>query len=227
MPTLRRPGLKEEVAGHIRELIFDGQLWPGTRIDQDELANSFGISKLPVREALIVLESEGLVETRPHRGTFVANLQPNDIRDSYQVIGLVSSIAARRAVASITDSEIDQLRDICRRMEGLLPEQDHDLHQQFHRTIHRAGGSRKLNKMLKWLTNSIPERLHYNSRQLRPAVHEEHRRILSAIENRDAEQAAAATVEHFSGGAEFAVALLADRGIWDQSEVRVEGQDGR
>ena len=79
------PSLKDSAADYLREQILTGQLTPGTKIDQDEISAALGISRLPVREALIQLANEGLVDAVPRRGAFVASLERADIVDHYRV----------------------------------------------------------------------------------------------------------------------------------------------
>ena len=87
-----RENLKESVVHEIRQLIMSGQLRAG-EIDQYDLAERLRVSRLPVREALIVLENEGLVDQIARRGAFVASLTPQDIRDHYEIYGVISSLA--------------------------------------------------------------------------------------------------------------------------------------
>src|SRR5580693_9100782 len=97
--VLTRLSSGERAALRIRELIFDGQLPRHTRIPQDEIAESMGISRIPLREALIALEREGWVTLELHRGAFVNAFDEVTLRDHYEMIGLVYGFAARRALA--------------------------------------------------------------------------------------------------------------------------------
>jgi len=94
---VKRERFAEEVASELREMILAGRLGSGERIDQDAVAESHGMSRLPVREALIALEQEGLVVNTPRRGAYVAQLSPEDVQDQYEVYGLVAGIASARA----------------------------------------------------------------------------------------------------------------------------------
>ena len=82
--TPRRRNLAEDVSDHIRDGILTGRLRPGTRIDQDAIAQEFGVSRLPVREALIAWDQERLVRTIARRGAYVQRLERDDIADHYQ-----------------------------------------------------------------------------------------------------------------------------------------------
>src|ERR1700737_3277935 len=89
----------EHAALYIRRLIFDGELRPGARVPQDEIAQTLGISRIPVREALIALEREGWVTIEMHRGAFINAIDAHAVRDHYELYGLVYGFAARRALA--------------------------------------------------------------------------------------------------------------------------------
>src|SRR6478752_3859204 len=83
---------------YIRKLIFDGFLRPGARVHQDDVAQALGISRIPVREALIALEQQGWVTIEPNRGAFVAALDEQAVRDHYELYGLVYGFAAKKAL---------------------------------------------------------------------------------------------------------------------------------
>ena len=84
-PARRRRGvLADDVAVYVRDLILTGQLRPGTKIDQDAVGLALDVSRSPIREALVVLGQEGLVEVSPHRGAFVTRLSPDDIIDDLE-----------------------------------------------------------------------------------------------------------------------------------------------
>src|SRR5690606_39573785 len=86
---LVRQSSGEQAASYIRRLIFDGVLRPGARVPQDDIAADLGISRIPVREALIALERQGWVTIERHRGAFVTALDPPAVRDHSELYGLV------------------------------------------------------------------------------------------------------------------------------------------
>src|SRR5438309_4938898 len=95
---LTRRSSGDEAALLIRRMIFDGELRPGERVPQDDVAAMLGISRIPVREALIALEREGWVTIEMHRGAFVNSLDAPAVRDNYELFGIVYGFAARRAI---------------------------------------------------------------------------------------------------------------------------------
>ena len=107
---MARPNYQDEVAQWVRRAIFSGELKPGERINQDELAEKLELSRLPVREAMIALEREGLIRTVPRRGSFVWDFSKQDILDQYEVYAIVSGLATERAAANLSQEEIAELR---------------------------------------------------------------------------------------------------------------------
>src|SRR6266487_3398227 len=95
---LARRSSGDDAAMLIRRMIFDGELRPGERVPQDDVAATLGISRIPVREALIALEREGWVTIEMHRGAFVNEFDEQAVRDHYTLFGLVYGFAARRAL---------------------------------------------------------------------------------------------------------------------------------
>src|ERR1700692_1763291 len=99
----------ERVANYIRTLIFNGHLQHGERIRQDELADALNVSRIPVREAIIALDHEGWLTSKPHRGSFVNGFHRDGIEDHYELLGMLLGLAARRATEHATPEEIEGL----------------------------------------------------------------------------------------------------------------------
>lgn len=211
-----RLNLRDEVSAYLREEIFAGRLRPGTKIDQDGVAVTMGISKLPVREALIALEAEGLVNSIPRRGAYVAMLTADDFHDHYRVYGRVVAIAAERAAGRITLDELEILDRLVDRMEMWVygDQDDERLNFQFHRLINRAGASRRLKSVLKSLAQAMPEKLYHETRGWSKPAQREHRAIVTALRNGDGLAAAAASIEHIEAGAEQVIRSLTNSGFF-------------
>jgi DNA-binding GntR family transcriptional regulator len=105
----------EQAALYIRRLIFDGALRPGARVPQDEIAQTLGISRIPIREALIALEREGWVTIEMHRGAFISSIDAQAVRDHYELYGMVYGFAARRALARERHQFVGRLSEVARR----------------------------------------------------------------------------------------------------------------
>ncbi|WP_261566012.1 GntR family transcriptional regulator [Frankia gtarii] len=107
---MERRSSGQQVAAYIRSLIFSGELRHDDHIRQDEIAETLGVSRIPVREAIIALEREGWVTMEPHRGAFVHGLDENSVRDQYALIGQLYGLAAQRATERGDDEGVSQLR---------------------------------------------------------------------------------------------------------------------
>src|SRR5579872_4495804 len=116
-PRLARRSSGDEAALLIRRMIFDGELRPGERVPQDDVAHALGISRIPVREALIALEREGWVTIEMHRGAFVNPIDADGVRDHYELLGQIYAFATERALARSGEELLDSLDEIARRFE--------------------------------------------------------------------------------------------------------------
>lgn len=212
-----RTNLKDVVADHLRELIFSGRLRPEDRIDQDEIADRAQVSKLPVREALILLESEGLVRNIPRRGSFVNALTKADIRDHYRIYALVSGIAAERAATDLSDDELQDLSELLEQLEGTQEAgAQEELNHRFHRQINRAGGSLRLRSAIHGLSRTMPSHFYEFASGWGAVANQQHRRIMEALLDRDSAAAGTAMVEHLVSGGDYAVDMLEHQGFWGQ-----------
>jgi DNA-binding GntR family transcriptional regulator len=213
------PSLKDSAADYLREQILTGKLTPGTKIDQDEVSDALGVSRLPVREALIELADEGLVDAVPRRGAFVARLERADIIDHYRIFGLVAGLAASRAATSLSDAQLVELRAVHQSFVA-APDADEQAYwnHEFHKRINRAGGSRRLVSVIALLSRSLPVRYFEFVPGWAEASARHHARILSALEQRDAHEAQRIMEHHVIEGGELAVGILQEMGYWDSTD---------
>lgn len=215
---VKRERFAEEVASELRELILAGDLLSGSRIDQDAVADAHGMSRLPVREALIALEQEGLVVNTPRRGSYVAELQPEDVLDQYEVYGLVAGIAAARAAERLSADELDQLRkahqQFCKAKGGAAQQR---ANESFHQIINRTA-SRRLRSVLGLLARSLPSQHYMFDTDWAKLAADHHEKILFAIERRDVAGARAAMAEHLIASGHEAVVALRAKGFWGRTD---------
>src|SRR3954452_14656329 len=126
-PLIDRPSSGDLVAIHVRSLIFNGMLRQGDRVHQDDIARRLGVSRIPVREAIIALDREGWLTITPHRGAFVHGLDEDALRDHYELLGLVYGLAARRPTERASDDGLQELRDAQQQLAAAeSPETLHD-----------------------------------------------------------------------------------------------------
>ena len=211
------PSRKDAAAAYLREQILTGKLRPGTKVDQDEISLALGMSRLPVREALIELAHESLIDAVPRRGAFVAPLERTDILDHYRIFGLIAGLAASRAASALTDEQLAELRRIHESfVESRDPEKQAYWNHQFHKVINRAGGSRRLASVLGLLSRSLPVRYFEFVPQWAAISASHHARMLSALEARDAYGAQRAVEHHLTESGELAVEILQEMGYWDR-----------
>lgn len=223
-----RTNLKDEAARYVRSQIFTGQMKPRNKIDQDLIAATLGISRQPVREAMIQLEGESLVKMVARRGAFVAALTREDIIDHFVIFGLVSGLSARRCVERMSEAELDHLVAVAATMEQTTdPSIQHDMNEQFHRILNRSSGSRRLNSVISLLGNSIPEGLLTRGHEWWVNAIEDHRKITAAIQARDGDAASEAVEEHLRNAGLATVAALEARGFWVDESAEDDTEEGR
>ena len=188
---IRRGSLHGELVEHLRDLIVEGELAPDTRVPERELCLRFGVSRTPLREALKVLASEGLLTLLPNRGAQVTRLTAADIDEMFPVMGAFEALAGELACARITDEEIAEIRALHYQMvlhhtRRELPEYFR-LNQRIHERILEIAGNATLTRMYASLAGRV-RRARYvaNMTDARwsQAV-EEHESILDALAQRD------------------------------------------
>ena len=218
--TVNHPSLKDTAAAYLREQILTGQLRPGTKVDQDEISEALGMSRLPVREALIELAQESLIDAVPRRGAFVARLERADIIDHYRIFGLIAGLAGSRAATSLSDEQLAQLRRIHESFVAATdPEDQAHWNHEFHKTINQAGGSRRLISVLALLSRSLPVRYFEFVPNWAATSASHHARILGALEARDAHEAQRMLEHHVAESGDLAVEILQEMGYWDREIV--------
>jgi DNA-binding GntR family transcriptional regulator len=187
----------------IRQAIIDGRLNPGQRLKEEELARELGISRTPVREALLMLQAEGLVDAAPNRGATVRSHSAEDLDDLYKLRAVIEGYATRRAASRLTDEAIAALRESCERFNGLLDDgaEMGELVKEnlvFHQTIIEGAGSARLTTMVRQVIE-LPlvyrSYVWYSPEQQRISGHY-HSQITRALEARDAERAELIMKEH-------------------------------
>jgi DNA-binding GntR family transcriptional regulator len=212
---VRRRNLKVSVANVITAQVLSGAMRAGQRIDQDALANELGVSRLPVREALIMLENVGFVTSIPRRGSYVAQITPDDVLDHYEIFGMAAGLAARHAASMLTSQELERLEELFLAMHrNHGPDHLADLNYQFHRLIN-VKSSNRLRAHLRSLSRAMPMRLLLLSDVFAPEAEAHHRAIIDALVRRDEDAAAQAAAVHLRASGQYAVASLQNAGFWD------------
>jgi DNA-binding GntR family transcriptional regulator len=242
MGPMKRTTSQEAVADNLRRSIIEGRLAPGDKMNYAELAGSMGVSMTPVREAMKVLNAQGLVTIRSYRTACVSTLTVEEIQQIYELRKILEGIAARQAVQRISPQQVSQLRqivsdidEVIRRLIASKEDSDTvasnllkllDLHDKFHLLINEMSGNNYLCRIIDFLRGhlgpyfasiaiSISGRL-----ELAQA---EHYGILKAFEKGDPEQAERLIQEHLGNTAEMLVNYIGNQA--HKSNISLEGAD--
>jgi len=179
--------VRAQAANELRDRILTGRLRPGDRLDLEQLTAEFGISRTPVREALLELSFEGLVAITPRSGMAVVGITPEDAVDNFAILAALAGKGAEMATRRITSEELQALRDVAATVHG-----DGDVvaaNQRFHRAINLAARSPRLLTYLRQAVRVVPG----NYFELFPEQEErsrrEHAALLNAMERGDADAA--------------------------------------
>lgn len=203
---IARTALYEEVAELLRQQIYAHELNPGAWIDEQALADRFGISRTPMREALKVLASEGLVRLEPRRGCYVAELSEQDLDDIFPVMALLEGRVAFEAASKASAADLARLADLHDKLEQHAAANDADrffeVNQAFHNTLQEIAGNRWLKQMIDDARRVIKltrrDSLRLEGRLKQSLA--EHRAILKALKARDADAAGRAMHDHLLSG---------------------------
>ncbi len=197
----RFKGLHEEVLDMLRRAITSGELKPGQRILEVELAQQLQVSRATLREALRRLEEDGLVVTQPHRGTYVNKLSAEDVHQLFQLRGLIEAHALRTIAPRLNEEQIAGLQVIVDRFAATpavrTPERI-ELDLQFHEAICELAGNRYLTQVWRNVRSHLRAVLATSRRHdLSPIlIAEEHQRVVDALRARDAEGAVGHLLAH-------------------------------
>lgn len=195
MKGFERPKTAQEaVLLEIRKRLLDGRLRPGEAIRPDAVGEELGVSAVPVREALRILEGECQVRYRPHRGYLVTELDIKDLREIYGIRELLEAEAVRNAVPKLDDGHLEDMQSAIEEMESAGDDVFAltTANRQFHFTLFEAADMPHLQRMVTWLWDAS-EPCHYRSEgfmrpQNRLRIDAEHRDIMDAVRSRNVDK---------------------------------------
>lgn len=197
----RRRGLADEVADRIRDAIFDGAYPPGGQLREVELAAALGVSRGPVREALLRLEREGLVRSEWHRGATVTALSEQDVAELDTLRAALEQLAVRLVVDHAPEDGLAAIEDVVRRMDRAADEHEMvrcDL--DFHDAVYAASGHRRLGEAWQAIRSQVHlfllTRIGLDTEGYLAAIPAEHRQLAAALRARDREAALELFAEH-------------------------------
>jgi DNA-binding GntR family transcriptional regulator len=200
--------LYEDVADKLREQIFSKKLLPGSWLDEQSLADQFGISRTPMREAIKVLASEGLVTIKMRRGAYVTEVFRSDLEQIFTILSLLEGQAAKEAATKATEAQLNLLDHLHHRLETAAADRDieqfFEINVKFHELIQEIAGNRWMNGVVADLRKVL--KLHRrdsltSTGRLQNSLLE-HREILRALLKRDVAASESAMQKHLANGLE-------------------------
>lgn len=199
----RQPTMYAFVFDTLRDEILTGRLAPGARLNIEEIEKRLGVSRTPIREALKQLATMGLVDNRPHRGTYVKSPSFEEIIEIYLIRASLEGTAARRASKMLSDADLVQLNGLCNRMEdegrAVGHAQFREFNREFHRLILNVTGFPVLEELVQrfYRQTESARALSIELPGSFEAVCREHRDIVDALRTRDPEASDHAAKRHF------------------------------
>jgi len=206
--SLAPRALYEEVAELLRQRIFSRELEPGSWIDELKIAEEYGISRTPLREALKVLAAEGLVTMKVRRGAYVTEVSDKDLADVYHLLALLESDAAAVVAQRGTDAEHAELQNLHAELEAATADRDRffAINERFHMRLLEIANNRWREQMVADLRKVM--KLNRHNSLLKSGRMEdslaEHRAVMAALLARDAALTQQRMHEHFRNGLEAA-----------------------
>jgi DNA-binding GntR family transcriptional regulator len=200
-------------------LIFDGELAPGSKVPQEEIAQALGISRVPVREALVALEKEGRVTIELHRGAFVTALTEQSVRDNQTLVGLINDFLVRRAAQRATPEFVESLRAVQADIDHTRdPIAMRHLMDEWRTLIEEGGSPARTARVLSGLHELVVE----NFYQVIPGAMEAFRagsaRVTKAISKGDPEAAIRASQEMQASGNQYVIDFYRANHLFDEPD---------
>lgn len=226
MHRISAKSLHEEVAAQIRQMIRDGLLQRGQKIDETYLGESMGVSRTPVRESLRILQAEGLVELIPHKGSYVSQPHLDEIRDMFEVMGVLEGTCARLATQKMNETHFKKIESLHRELERHYQKRDHEAYLSVNNDFHLLIQDLTGNKILKEVINGLRRKiLLYRHRQLYHLDRfdqsiQEHRYLLEAFRKRDAFLAETCMKRHLANQCKALLELYVEAGNEEEEKPR-------
>lgn len=202
MSSVKPLTAQEAVLATLRSDIATGVLAPGEQLVQDDLARRYGVSRVPIREALRILEAEGLLEYHPHRGYFVTELSVKDLVEVYRIRELLEAEALSMVVEQIPDEDITDLEGLLAEVERATAAGDVTAITNANRTFHfamlEACGMPRLVRLIRllWDATDAYRSVYFMEAANLERINAEHREMMTALRARDAGRLVAVQAGH-------------------------------
>ena len=202
---------RERVRAALRHRILSGDFSPNDRIDLDAVAEEFGTSRTPVREACLALAQEGLVRVAQRSGITVIGVSPETIIENFALMAALSGVASQWAAGRITHQQLLRVRELHREIRVAAASGDDiaTLNWLFHREINKSCGSTRLQGMLSDAGRMIPQRYFELFPERVPCSLDEHDALIVALARGDGAEARRITEQHFAGAAQMLSTYIA------------------
>lgn len=192
---IKRTFMKDEAYQTLRRWIIAGELAPGTKLRDQDLSVTLGISRTPIREALLMLENDGLVETKANRWTLVSSIDLNKAEETYAIVSTLECLAMELAFTSFSDNDIRELENLNENLNVSMQNGDRksalEIDYAFHGTIIRMSRNEELQKLLVSLKLKIRriESHYFSQKEFLQPSYAEHNQIINSIRNKDLQKA--------------------------------------
>lgn len=214
MPKVERQRLHDAVVEHLQNLIIEGVLAPGVKLNEREVCERLGISRTPLREAMKVLASEGLIEIAPNRGAFVSKMNDTEIWETFEMMSGLEALSGELAAERISPAEITEIKGLHQAMLVCRKQNDLPGYYSRNQTIHNKINAAARNSVLRQLYLSINRRL--QALRFKSNFHEakwdraiqEHDEMIKALEARDGKRLSAILRQHLLDKRDSVMAYL-------------------
>ena len=210
---IQRTSLVDQVCAYLRERIFNFDFKPGHSIQESKLMKTIGVSRSPIREALRILEGEGLLERNAQKGVIVKNISRREIQETYSILAVLEGLATELAIERLRKDDLDELNELCDKMRQQDEKRNYKQwakhNHRFHKIIIKAADNLLLEKELKqyrsktiWFMAFMAVKL---QEQIFQQSHMEHKEIVDALVSRDSDLAVSQTKRHIKNAGETVV----------------------
>lgn len=192
--------VKTALASKLRDDIVRGSFEPGARLRLEQLAKRYDVSTMPIREAISVLESEGIVVTIPHKGALVTKLSSDELREIYEIRANLEKMATLKAVPRMNVSVLEDLEQLIAQMDdaGTDSARFSELNTKFHNCLYACSGKEHLSSLIQSLRHRTQHYLHayIDNEERFQNAQKEHRKLLELCKLGEAEKAGELMIQH-------------------------------
>lgn len=202
----------------LRERILSGDIEAGKPLRQSALATELNVSRIPIREALLQLEAEGLVKFEAHKGATAAGLSSEQVRELFELRALIEPDLLEKSIANMTDADLEKSQALLEALEDALHQSNSsnvwsDLNTQFHTSLYQGAGRPNTMEIVQNLNSNCDRyiRLHLMHKGGIPKAEHQHQQLMTLCKARDAKAACALLKEHILGSAQDLIELVESR----------------